>query len=152
MNPLHFILFVLLGFLATSAAAFPHQTIDVVTGNIGNDADRAAGKELVPRQGYPNILLQYDLKCALDRKKTPWAPRVPNSYLTATYCKNWWVCQTDGKELQDIISDRSNSLTMDAVGTKIPTGKQPQSYRPIYDIENRDWQVPAISSCFKDES
>ncbi|KAG6355201.1 hypothetical protein INS49_004282 [Diaporthe citri] len=74
MNLLHFILFVLLGFLASSAAAIPLQTVDVATGNIGQGVDRTAGRELAARQGYPSILLEYDLKCALDRAKTPMAP------------------------------------------------------------------------------
>lgn len=103
MNFLHFILFALLGFLVTSAAAFPHQTIDVVTENNGQDADRTAGTELAPRQGYPNVLLQYDLKCAQDRQKTPFAPRMSGSFLTNAYCKTWWECQPDGTELYDII-------------------------------------------------
>lgn len=105
MNLLHFILFVLLGFLTSSAAAFPRQMIDVATGNIGQDVDRTAGMELAARQGYPSSLLQqYELKCALDRKKTPFAPGVEGSYLSNAYCQTWFVCQSDGKELRDIIS------------------------------------------------
>lgn len=115
MNFLQFILFALLGFLVTSAAAFPHQTIDVVTEYNGKDADRTAGMELAPRQGYPNVLLQYDLQCALDRQKTPFAPGTSGTFLTSAYCKTWYVCRPDGKELQDVISCRSKSLTVHAV-------------------------------------
>ncbi|KAK7697176.1 hypothetical protein SLS64_013829 [Diaporthe eres] len=100
-----------MGFLVTSAAAFPHQTIDVVTEINGQDADRTAGMELAPRQGYPNVLLQYDLQCALDRQKTPFAP--------GTSGKKKW------------------------------TGKQPVTLYPDLEYENKKWQVPAISSCFK---
>lgn len=91
-------LFVLLGFLAAPASAVPRHSIDVATGNTGQDVDRTAGSELVARQGYPSALLQtYDLKCALDKEKTPFAPQISGTFLTASYCKNWFVCQSDGK-------------------------------------------------------
>lgn len=145
MNFLHLILLALMGFLTSSATAVPHQMIDVATGNIGQDVDPAPGRELAARQGFPSsLLLEYDLKCALDRKKTPMAPGMSGSFLTAAYCKSWFVCQSDGKDLRDTILHGLESLLMYAVGSKKATDKKLSNQPWKLDPENRDWQVRDI--------
>lgn len=103
MNLLHFILLVLLGLLAPSAGAAPHQMTDVTADNTLPDLGRTVGKDLAARQGYPSaLLLRWDLKCGSD-PKTPFAPYLEGKYLTASYCKNWFDCKPDGKELRGAI-------------------------------------------------
>ncbi|KAL2280488.1 hypothetical protein FJTKL_12479 [Diaporthe vaccinii] len=107
MHLLHFILLVLLGLLAPSAASVPGQT---ATGSVGQDLDRAVGNDLAARQGYPSeLLLTYKLKCALD-PKTEKAPnykgtqgRKGTKFLKDSFCRRYWKCLSDGKELWDVI-------------------------------------------------
>lgn len=101
MRLLHFIIVVLLSLLSPSAAAVvPRQNIDVATTNAEQHVDGTAGNELAARQGYPSsLLLEYELKCALDREKTPFAPGASGSFLSAGYCRTLFECLSDGKEL-----------------------------------------------------
>ncbi|KAI7783967.1 hypothetical protein LA080_010992 [Diaporthe eres] len=100
MHLLHFILLVLLGLLAPSAASVPGQT---ATGSVGQDLDRAVGNDLAARQGYPSeLLLTYKLKCALD-PKTEKAPnykgtqgRKGTKFLKDSFCRRYWKCLSDG--------------------------------------------------------
>lgn len=103
MHLLHFILLVLLGLLAPSAASVPGQ---MATGNV----DRTVGNDLAARQAYPSeLLLTYKLKCAVD-PKTETAPnykgtqgRRGTKFLKDSFCRRYWKCLSDGKELWDAI-------------------------------------------------
>lgn len=107
MQVFHFILLVVLGVLRQSMVAVARQMADVDTGNfIPDDL-----KELVPRQGYPNILLDYEIRCAKDKEKTPWAPGTKNAYLSKSYCGSFWGCKSDGREPCSISPNHPTSLT-----------------------------------------
>lgn len=107
---LRFILLILLGLLAPSAASAPGEMADVATENDGQDLDRTAGNHLAARQGYPSeLLLTYKLKCALD-PKTEKAPnykgtqgRKGTKFLKDSFCRRYYKCESDGKELWDAI-------------------------------------------------
>lgn len=90
----HLVLLVFLGVLGQSMVAVARQVADLDTGNIIPEDL----KELLPRQGYPNILLDYEIRCAKDRKNTPWAPGTHDAYLSKSYCESWWGCKPDGSE------------------------------------------------------
>lgn len=106
MRLFHFFLLVLLGLLAPSAASEPGQ---MAAGN-DEDLDRTVGNHLAARQGYPSdLLLHYKLKCALD-PKTENAPnykgtqgRRGTKFLKDSFCRRYYKCLSDGKELWDAI-------------------------------------------------
>lgn len=95
MQVLHFILLVFLSVLGQSMVAVARQVAGVDTGNIIPEDL----KELVPRQGYPTLLLlDWEIRCAKDKEKTPWPPGIKNAYLSKDYCGLFWGCKPDGKE------------------------------------------------------
>lgn len=105
MNNFRFLLLVLLGLCGSSMAAIARQMGGVHTGTIEN-GDAFPGKELTGRQGFPSsLLIKWDLKCALDREKTPWAPGkggpVQGTFLSTPYCKTWFECNSDGEDSKE---------------------------------------------------
>lgn len=147
MNLLHFILLALLCLFAPSASAMPHHAIDATADNTFGDLSRTVGKDLAARQGYPsNLLLQWELKCAIDKKKTEFAPHMPGSFLTAGFCRTYFDCNTDGKELWGAhvrsgwISDYGYG-----VGSKItktaPWEVDPNHKHSPLRAANKEWQV-----------
>lgn len=103
MNLLHFVLLALLGFLASSAAMVPPRPMTGVAAlDIEQGLNHTAGKDVEGRPGttIASILVKYALKCGLD-PNTPSAPFTPGYGLKDTYCRTWFECQSDGKEIQD---------------------------------------------------
>lgn len=98
MYLLHFILLLFLSLFAPTAAAVPGQMVDVTTGNNGQYLDLDAGNHLVARQGFPSdLLLTYEVRCALEPDKTEPAPGKKKAFLSNDFCKRWWVCKSDGE-------------------------------------------------------
>lgn len=106
MHLVHFILLVLLGLLAPFAASAPGQMVDAAT----EDLDRTVGNQLSAPQSFPeNILVKWELKCALDPDNTEKAPNSKSKYgtkdgfLKDSWCRRYYKCASDGKELWDAI-------------------------------------------------
>lgn len=147
MYLLHFIILALLGLFAPSAGAVPHHTIDATADNTFGDLSRTVGKDLAARQGYPSdLLVRYELKCAIDKKKTEFAPEAKGSFLTAAYCRTYFDCNPDGKELWGAhvrsgwISDYGYG-----VGSKLaktaPEDVDPFMKHSPLRTANKEWQV-----------
>lgn len=103
MNLLHFSLLALLGILASSTAMVPPRPMTCVAArDIEQGLHHTAGKEVEGRPGttIASILVKYALKCGLD-PDTPSAPFTPGYGLKDTYCRTWFQCRFDGKELQN---------------------------------------------------
>ena len=104
MYLLHLILLLFLSLLAPIAAAVPGQVVDVTIGNVGQDLGLDADNPLVARQGFPSdLLLTYEVKCALEPAKTEPAPGKKKSFLSNDFCKRWWVCKSDGNSPRNVI-------------------------------------------------
>lgn len=98
MYLLHFILLLFLSLLAPTAAAVPGQVLDVTIENVGQDLNLDAGNHLVARQGFPSdLLLTYEVRCALEPEKTEPAPGKKQAFLSNDFCKRWFVCKSDGE-------------------------------------------------------
>lgn len=98
MYLLHLILLLFLSLLAPIAAAVPGQVVDVTIGNVGQDLGLDADNHLVARQGFPSdLLLTYEVKCALEPEKTEPAPGRKQAFLSNDFCRRWFVCKSDGE-------------------------------------------------------
>lgn len=98
MNLLHLILVVLLGLLAPSMAAVPHQMADGFTGNtdLDHNGDRTSSK--VPR-ALEGMLLDYEIQCDSDPDTTEPPPGFKQGkVLSNKFCRDWWECNSEGKE------------------------------------------------------
>lgn len=108
MNPLHSVLFALLGLLTTTSKAAVTRQVDddhtvsmpEIVVPVDHQLHRAWGKELAGRQGGPipitQLLLRYDLVCPVDAKDTPDAPNMPGSKTPNQVCRTWFECKPDG--------------------------------------------------------
>lgn len=141
MNLVHFILLGLLGLLNLSLAAVPGQLVDVATGNDGgHDLDLAVGNDLVARQGFPqDLLLTWELKCAVDPAKTEPAPGKKKGFIKDDWCRRYFICKLDGKEPRDTSCASFRPLTQDDLGKKDynPDWRWPKPFTK--QSENRKW-------------
>lgn len=107
MNPLYIILVVLLGLLAPSMAAVPHQMAGGYTDNtdLDHNGDRTSSKGLTGRQsviprGLEGMLLEYELQCDSDPDTTEPPPGFKQGkVLSNKFCRDWWECNSDGKSI-----------------------------------------------------
>lgn len=106
MDLLPFVLLALLGLLTSSIAPVPPRLMAGVAtrNNIEQGPYDTAGKAVGARPGttLATILVKYDLQCGLD-PNTPSAPFTPGYGLKNSFCKAWFECRPDGKELQNKI-------------------------------------------------
>lgn len=106
MDLLHFVLTALLGFLNSSIAVVPPRLMTgVAARNVEQALNHTAEKEAAGRPGttIASLLLKYDLRCGLD-PNTPSAPFTPGWGLKDGFCKTWFECKPDGKDLKNKMS------------------------------------------------